>query len=155
MKFKIGDTVKIIEREQTPADVKSGTFYPFYCGLYGTVDRMYEDEVCILVDHSSLPKGVLDRHIDIQESMKKKWLEGLSNEARNRLSAEEKRFTLSYTLLVQAVDLEAAEPGMISPEKCINDEPAPKEVDSNELDQHEEAFLEARRKQIEESQSRN
>lgn len=153
MKFKIGDSVKIIEREQTSADVKNGTFYPFYCGLYGTVDRIYDEEVCILVDHSSLSKGMLDRHLDIQEAMKKKWLDGLSNEARNRLTSDEKRFNLSYTLLVQAADLEAADPAMLSSEKSGKDKSSPKPLDSKELDQNEESFLEARRKQMEESQS--
>jgi len=111
MKFKEGDFVKIIDREILPIDTKNGTYYPFYRGLVGVVDRVYDDkEVCINVDTNSLPADVLKRHTEIQDAIKKKWLNNLSNEARNRLSAEDKQFTLAYTLLVQINDLEKAQP---------------------------------------------
>lgn len=111
MGFKEGDFIKIIDRETTPADAKSSTYYPFYRGLVGVVDRVYDEkEVCIKVDTDSLPADVLKRHVQVQDAIKKKWLNNLSGEARNRLSAEDKQFTLAYTLLVQMNDLEKALP---------------------------------------------
>jgi hypothetical protein len=111
MKFKEGEWVKVLEREPSPADLKNGTFYAYFCGLIGTVDRVYDDEICIRVDISSLPDDIRKRHLDIQDSMKKKWINGLSGEMRNRLSAEDKQFDLSYTILVQESDLEKTKPG--------------------------------------------
>ena len=111
MKVKEGEYVKIVEREVTPADVKGGSFYPYFCGIAGTVDRVYDQEVCLKVDLETLPQDVLKRHLDIQESIKRKWLNGLSGEARNRLTPAEKQFQLSYTILVQSSDLEKAKPG--------------------------------------------
>ena len=40
--------------------------------------------------------------------MRKKWLDGLSDEARNKLSAAEKKFALRYTLLSAVADLSPA-----------------------------------------------
>ena len=115
MKFKEGDYVRIVTREATPADVKGGLFYPHFCGLSGVVDRIYGDEICLKVDQDSLPETVRKRHVDVQESIRRKWLNGLSGEARNRLSAEEKRFELAYTILVQSSDLQPAKPGEAKP----------------------------------------
>ncbi|HAH86182.1 MAG TPA: hypothetical protein DCL60_02295, partial [Armatimonadetes bacterium] len=117
MKFKEGDYVKVISREQTPEDVKNGTYYPHFGGLYGTVDRIYDDTICIKVDIDSLPKDMMKRHQDVEESIRKKWLNGLSGEARNRLSAEDRRFNLAYTILVSANDLEMAKPAPKSQEE--------------------------------------
>ena len=111
MKFKEGEYVRVISREATPDDAKNGTYYPHFGGLAGVVDKIYEKEVVVKVDDASLPEEILKRHLDIQESMKKKWLNGLSGEARNRLSPEERQFSLSYTILVQVTDLEKASPG--------------------------------------------
>lgn len=111
MRFKEGDYVRVVVREMTPADVKEGLFYPYFCGLAGTVDRVYDEEVCLKVDPESLPEDVLKRHISIQDSIKRKWLNNLSAEARNRLTPEEKQFELSYTILVRSSDLEKAKPG--------------------------------------------
>ena len=115
MKFKEGDYVKITAREVTPNDLKNGTYYPYFCDLAGTVDRIYDKEICIKVDLDTLPESMLKRHLDVQESIRRKWLNGLSGEARNRLTSEEKRFDLSYTILVQSVDLEKAKPGTVKP----------------------------------------
>lgn len=107
MKIKEGDYVRVIPRECTPADAKNGLFYGYFGGLCGTVVRIYEgDEVCLNVDLETLPPDILKRHIEIQESIKRKWLNGLSNEARNHLTSEEKHFELSYTILVSASDIE-------------------------------------------------
>jgi ribosomal protein L21E len=143
MKFKEGDYVRVISREQTPEDIKNGTYYPHFAGLSGTVDRIYDETICIKVDTESLPKDVLKRHQDVEDSIRRKWLNSLSGEARNRLSAEDRRFDLSYTILVQNEDLEAAKP---APKP--KDEPRP--VKSTDLDAAEEEFLKAREKAIKE-----
>jgi|GEM_PF-774350 len=107
MRVKEGDYVRIVPRECTAADLKAGTFYRYFCGLCGIVDHIYDDkEICVRVDLDTLPDEIRQRHIEIQESIKKKWLNSLSAEGRNRLSPEEKRFELSYTILVQSADLE-------------------------------------------------
>ena len=110
-KFNEGDVVQVVSREATPADAKNQTYYPYFAGLTGTVDKVYDSEVCVKVDPEALPADVLKRHTEIQESIKRKWLNGLSGEARNRLTPEEKQFKLSYTILVQATDLEKIKPG--------------------------------------------
>jgi len=111
MQFKEGDAVRVIDREVTPADTKAATYYPHLKGLAGVVDKIYEKEICVKVDAESLPVEIRKRHLDIQESMKKKWLNGLSGEARTRLTPEERQFSLAYTILVQATDLEKVGPG--------------------------------------------
>ena len=115
MRFKEGEHVRIIERGVTSTDVKNGTFYPYFCGVAGVVDHVYDREICVKVDPESLPEDVLKRHLDIQQSIKQKWLNGLSGEARNRLTADEKRFELAYTILVQSSDLEKVKPGDARP----------------------------------------
>lgn len=111
MKVKEGEYVRIVDREVTPADVKSGNYYPYFRGLAGVVDRIYDNEVCLKIDTDSLPESIRKRHLEVQESIKRKWLNNLSGEARNRLTPEEKQFQLAYTLLVQADDLEKVKPG--------------------------------------------
>ncbi|MHB0912549.1 MAG: hypothetical protein ACYC2Y_03770 [Armatimonadota bacterium] len=138
MKFKLGDYVKIVEREQTAADVKSGMFYPHFCGLAGTVDRIYDGEVCVDVDLETLPSAMLKRHRDIQDNIKKKWLDGLSQEARNRLSGADKQFKLAYTILVQDADLAGASRPAVSKKA---DEPP---LSSEEIEAQELAFLKER-----------
>lgn len=115
MKFKEGEYVKIIARESTPADAKSGLYYQHFCGLAGTVDRVYGDEICVNVDPDTLPDGISKRHAEIQESMRRKWLNGLSGEARHRLTPEERQFNLAYTILVQSSDLTKAKKSEVKP----------------------------------------
>lgn len=115
MKFKEGDYVKIVAREVTAADAKNGLYYQHFSGLTGTVDRIYGEEICISVDPASLPEGILKRHTAIQESIRRKWLDGLSGEARHRLTPEERQFSLAYTILVQSNDLSKAKKGDVKP----------------------------------------
>lgn len=155
MKIKEGDYVKIIDREPVPADVKNKTFYQYFCGLAGTVDKIYDTEICLKVDLDTLPEDILQRHISIQESIKRKWLNGLSGEARNRLTPEEKKFELAYTLLVQLTDVEKAKPGDVTRQTVKTSRPAsaPKEVaakplTSKDLDAAETEFLKEREKAV-------
>ncbi len=101
-----GTPVRLADRDPGSADTKSGLFYPYYRGLTGTVTKDYSDgTVSLSVDADSLPEEIRKRHQAGTESMRTKWLEGLSDEARNKLSAAEKKFSLRYSILVGAEDL--------------------------------------------------
>ena len=103
-----GTPVRLADRETGSADVKSGLFYPYYRSLTGTVTKDYADgTVSIAVDADSLPEEIRKRHQTGTEAMRTKWLDGLSDEARNKLSAAEKKFSLRYSLLVGTDDLTA------------------------------------------------
>jgi hypothetical protein len=105
--FKEGDRVQIVSREQTSSDVKERTYYPYMGGLKGTIYRLYSDgRAAVQIDLDSLPEGVLARHTDAQERMRNRWIESLSEEARSRLTPEEREFHLNYVLLVRVEDLQ-------------------------------------------------
>jgi hypothetical protein len=151
MKVKEGDRVRIVSRPQTDEDIKSGLYYPHYAGLVATVDRVYEKEVCLKIDLDSLPEDAAKRHKEIQESIKKKWLNGLSGEARNRLTPQEKQFEITYTVLVAPGDLEPAKelPGSAVPKaKAEPESDEAHALTSKDLDSAEEEFLKEREKAI-------
>lgn len=129
-KISTGDTVTVAKREQTPADIKSGLYYPHYGGLSGTILKVYGDEASILVDRDTMTTELRKRHEENEKSMKAKWLDGLSEEARNRLTGAEKKFSLNYAILVAVADLAPGEAKRITPE---------------ELAAKEEAFLASRK----------
>jgi hypothetical protein len=129
-KIQPGDTVSVATREYTPADQKSGLYYPHYAGLSGTVLKVYAEEASVLVDREALPKDILKRHEDNEKAMKAKWLDGLSDEARNRLTGAEKQFGLNYAILVSLNDLSLG---------------ANKKVTLSDLDKAEAAALASRK----------
>lgn len=129
-KINPGDTVTVVQREQTPADIKSGMYYPHYGGLSGTILKVYNDEASVLIDRETLPADLRKRHEENEKAMKVKWLDGLSDEARNRLTGAEKKFGLNYAILVSVLDLAPGEAKRLTP---------------NELDAAEEAFLASRK----------
>jgi hypothetical protein len=129
-KINPGDTVTVAKRDQTPADIKSGLYYPHYGGLSGTILKVYGDEASILVDRDTMTTEIRKRHEENEKSMKAKWLDGLSEEARNRLTGAEKKFSLNYAILVAVADLAEGEAKRITPE---------------ELAAKEEAFLASRK----------
>ncbi len=105
--FKEGDRVQIIAREQKNDDIKERAYYPYMGGLRGTIYRLYSDgRAAVQVDLDSLPEAVLTRHTEAQERMKNRWIESLSEEARSRLTPEEREFHLNYVLLVRVEDLQ-------------------------------------------------
>jgi hypothetical protein len=65
------------------------------------------------VDRESLPAEVRERHEAGEKAMRKKWLDGLSEEGRNRLSTREKEFGLNYAILVSLNDLKPFDPSQI------------------------------------------
>jgi len=161
--FKEGDRVQIVDREATPDDVKSGLFYPHFRGLTGTIQKIYPgQEVAVELETESLPEAIAHRHGDVQEQMKTRWLDGLSEEARNRLSEQELDFRLRYTVLVSLGDLttpgkkagaastrSASEPSApksaaAAPAARATAEPLPPRRTSAELDAAEEAEIQRR-----------
>ena len=105
--LKEGDRVRIATREQTEEDEKSGMYYTYYGGLTGVVQKVYsKQEVSVDVETEALTKEIRKRHEDVRDQMKTKWLDGLSEEGRGKLTEREKDFTLRYILLVPMADLE-------------------------------------------------
>jgi hypothetical protein len=101
-----GASVRLADRETSAADTKSGLFYPYYRGLTGTIAKLYSDNTAaVSVDPDSLPEDIRKRHQAGTDAMRQKWLDGLSDEGRNKLSAAEKKFSLRYSLLVSLTDL--------------------------------------------------
>lgn len=110
--LKVGDAVQIKTREVTNDDIKSSLYFSYFGGLQGAIDRIYDDgSVCVDVDLDSLTQDARDRHLETQEAERKRWLEGLSGEARNRLSDDQKKLAISYKLLVSKKDLEPIKGG--------------------------------------------
>lgn len=105
--WKVGDRVRIKDRPATAEDARTGLYYPHYAGLPGEVRHVYADgEVAVEVDLEALPAEVRQRHQNIRDQMKTRWLEGLSEEGRSKLTEREKDFSLRYMVLVSAKDLE-------------------------------------------------
>ncbi len=108
-KVKEGDRVRIVARDSTDEDIKSGIYYSHYAGMTGTVQKVYSAaEVAVDVEHDSLSREIRKRHEDVRDQMKTKWLDGLSEEGRSKLTEREKDFNLRYVVLVKMDDLESA-----------------------------------------------
>ncbi len=105
-KLSEGDGVVIVARDSSASDVKSGLYYGHYGNLTGTILKVYGEEASVLVDREVLPVDIEKRHADNEKAMRQRWLDGLSEEARNRLTATEKAFRLNYAILVSLSDLE-------------------------------------------------
>ena len=110
------DAVRLAERESNAADLKSGLFYPYYSGLTGKIAKIYPDgTAAVTIDAESMPSEIRTRHTKGTDAMRQKWLDGLSDEARNKLSSGEKKFALRYTLLVGVGDLSPMEAAIEAP----------------------------------------
>ena len=150
--FNEGERVQIVDRAATADDVKSGLFYNHFRGLTGTVQKVYATEdVAVEVELDSLTEAVLARHTDVQEQMKNKWLDGLSEEARNRLNDQERDFRLRYSILVSSKDLMVPGPKRVAAAvetpaipASITELDAPRRPTSEDLEAAEEAYLAAR-----------
>jgi hypothetical protein len=105
-KLAEGDAVVIVARDHTASDGKSGLYYTHYGNLTGTILKVYGEEASVLVDRDVLPGEIEKRHADNEKAMRQRWLDGLSEEARNRLTATEKAFKLNYAVLVSLADLQ-------------------------------------------------
>lgn len=106
-KFKEGDLVQIKTREATADDVKSGLYYGYFGGVQGSIQKIYASgEAAIEANLDSLAEDIARRHEEMRLAMQNKWLDGLSEEAKNRLTPQERAFTLRYNILVSQDDLE-------------------------------------------------
>lgn len=163
--MKEGDRVQIVARQQTSSDQKEKTYYPFMAGLRGTIYRLYQDgRASVLIDPDSLPEPIRARHSEAEERMKNRWLESLSEEARSRLTPEEKEFHLNYVLLVRLEDLQP-ETKRSRPSKAVQEQSsspaanvkteeltltspseAPKRKTLQDLERAEEEFLKSRQR---------
>ena len=131
--LKQGDSVVVVERNPTAEDAKSGLYYSHFGNLAGTVDRVYDDgTVCVDVSIDALPDGIRRRHEATQNAAKARWLDGLSGEARARLTEVEKQFDLSYKILVSSKDVSSGKAGGASKSGArvkqaeASDQPTPK-----------------------------
>ena len=106
--WKEGDRVQIADREATAEDIKTGLFYNHFRGLTGIIQKLYGEEAAIEIESQSMLDTVVTRHEDVQEQMRTKWLDSISEDAKSRLTNEEKDFRLRYTVLVAVKDLKAA-----------------------------------------------
>ncbi len=103
-----GQRVRVTNRELTPEDTKSGSLYEYMRGLTGTIQKVYSTgQVGVEIDLEALPTAIRDRHTGVQEAMRTRWMDGLSEDAKNRLTEAEKIFRLRYTLLLNNADVEA------------------------------------------------
>ena len=133
--FKEGDAVAVATREQVAADIKSQLYYPHFAGVRGSILKLYGEEASVLVERETLPTEIRTRHVENERASRQRWLDGLSEEGRNRLSAKEKNFSLNYTILVGLKDLVAAPASEVDNGKRLTD---------GDLTAAEEAFLKER-----------
>lgn len=104
--FQEGDRVRLVDREATAEDIKSGMYQNHFRGLTGVVQKYYDnDDVAVEVDQETLNEGMATRHREMQDRRKAEWMNGLSDAERNRLTEKEREFRWRYTVLVAAKDL--------------------------------------------------
>ena len=127
-KYNEGDAVQIAARDAVSADAKSGLYYAHYANLKGTILKLYGEEASVLVDRETLPTEVRVRHDEGEAAMRQKWLDGLSEEGRNRLTAREKAFTLNYAVLVSLNDLMPDKNGATASAISAQTAPTPEET---------------------------
>ena len=111
-RFRAGDRVKVRTREATSQDLKSGLFFNHFSGLVGHVQKIYGDgQVAVAVELDALPEEIWKRHMQTRDQMRERWLEGLSDDVRRKLTPEQKQFDLRYVILVGMADLERRRAG--------------------------------------------
>jgi hypothetical protein len=162
--FKEGDRVQVVDREATAEDAKSGLFYDHFRGLTGSIQKVYPSgEAAVEIELDSLGEALAQRHNDVQEQMRNRWMDGLSEAERSRLSDQEKDFRLRYTVLVTTQDLAA--PGKkaaaVTPPATSHEtsaassaprpvrsvsEDVPRRPTSADYDAAEEAYLQSRQR---------
>lgn len=122
--------------------MKTGAFLPYYGGLDGTIVRLFKDDTAaVSIDPASMTADMRERHEAQTKQMHEKWLNSLSDEARNRLSPEEKKFSLNYVLLFSTSDLEPAK-GKAAAKTTDKPTKDPKRKTSKEIESEEQAYLE-------------
>lgn len=139
--IKPGDRVRVVTREQTAKDIKENTYFPHLAGLSGVVAKVYSpEEVCVTIDRETLPEKNAKRHSEIETAMQEKWLDSISQDARSKLSEQEREFHLQYTIMVSETDLEPATGAKPAKAK----DPTEPVVHEKDLDRAEEEYLKSR-----------
>lgn len=142
--FKPGDRVRLVTRAQTEEDVKSGLYYEHFGGMTGMVQKVYNPhEIAVEVETESLSQEIQQRHEDVRNQMKTKWLEGLSEEGRSRLSEREKDFHLRYVVLVASADLQKVGARSVPPVSARQEQAVTRKTTAD-LEAAEEAELRRR-----------
>jgi hypothetical protein len=148
-KYSEGARVRVATRQATADDARSGLYYPHFAGLTGSVQHVYDqDEVAVEIEPEALTAEVRARHASVRDQMKTKWLEGLSEEGRSRLTERERDFRLRYVVLVSSRDLELAPRPAEPTSEDARPEPAreePRRTTLDDLDRAEEEELARRR----------
>ena len=144
--FQEQDRVRVAERDVTTADVKSQLFFEHYRGLVGHVRKVYADGTAsVTVEMEDLTPGQAASHKDVLDWVRNKELERLSEEAKNKLSAADKKFAVPYAILVSTNDLTSASESDHSGRAAgLGDSPARKSL--TEIEEAEARHLEELRK---------
>ena len=106
LRLKQGDSVKIVDRAATAADMKAGLFYNHYRNLAGTVFKLFGNgetqQAAIDVPLANLPAEMADRHLELTDKLRA----SLTAEARRGSGpGGENEFRLRYVVLVSIGDL--------------------------------------------------
>ena len=104
--IKVGDAVRVVDRDPKAADAKSGLYFSHYRGLTGKVFKQYgtgdKAEIAIEVDIDSLPEEVAVRHLQARDQMREK----LPAEAKKACApGTENEFNIRYIILVAFADI--------------------------------------------------
>lgn len=105
-KFKEGDRVQVRAREAQGKEAQEGRYAPHLANATGAILKVYSpQEIAVDLELDSLPEAIRERHAEQQTRMHERWLNSLSEEARNRLTDDEKTFRLRYVALLSEDDL--------------------------------------------------
>ncbi|MCS7208604.1 MAG: hypothetical protein NZ874_03440 [Fimbriimonadales bacterium] len=105
-KFKEGDRVQVRARAVQGKEALEGRYAPHLANATGAILKVYTpQEIAVELDLDSLPESIRERHAEQQARMHERWLNSLSEEARNRLTQEETTFRLRYVVLLAEDDL--------------------------------------------------
>lgn len=106
-KVKEGDRVQVVTRELTEQDKKVYGFFEHMCGMKGTVENIYDsNDVAVKVDLDCLPKIPAEVHKLATTTMRNRFINDASEEARKSLTKEELEFFPHYMILVRTDDIE-------------------------------------------------
>ncbi|MCX7993684.1 MAG: hypothetical protein N2651_08450 [Fimbriimonadales bacterium] len=164
-KFKEGDRVQVRLREAQGKEAQEGRYAPHLANATGAILKIYSPkEVAVDLDLDSLPKAIRERHAEQQTRMHERWLNSLSEEARNRLTDDEKTFRLRYVVLLPEEDLlplkteraatpkstkpapkKTAVPTAKTPPTTPADPATPARPTPEQLEQMEEQYLKSRK----------
>ena len=98
--------MKIKEREVKPDDRETNAYFAHLANLDGTVQAVYgKDEVAVRIDPECFGPVLAGVHKEAVRRMRAKFLDGLSEDQKRKLSRDEKRFAANYVVLVKSDDL--------------------------------------------------